>query len=259
MINRVENFLKENNFLEADTEFILAFSGGFDSMALANIMFSLSKKYGFKLVLAHLNHNWRGQKALLEQKNCENFAKSLELDIYIDKLDEKLPHTETVAREMRYKFLFNLAKRLDIKNIITAHTKSDNIETLLQRIIKGTSISGLACINGIRRENGITLIRPMLDISREEILDYCRQNSLSPNNDESNFDTKYERNKIRNELIPYLKNYNPNIEEVLNRLIIHAKENEEILNSFLDPLYEKVINNTAEFLKLNLQFPSGLS
>ena len=246
----VEKFLKENNFCESDTKFILAFSGGFDSMALAHIMFLLSKKYGFKFVLAHLNHNWRGEKALLEQKNCENFAKSLNLEIYIDKLDENLPHTETVAREMRYKFLFDLANKLNIKNIITAHTKSDNIETLLQRIVKGTSVSGLACINPVREENGITLLRPMLDISREEILNYCEQNSLSPNNDESNFDTKYERNRIRNDLLPYLKNYNPNIEEVLNRLIIHAKENEEIINSFLEPIYEKVFNNIKEFSKL---------
>ena len=251
MINRVEYFLKKNNLLGKDEKFILAFSGGFDSMALAHIIFSLSKKYEFKFVLAHLNHNWRGEKALFEQNNCENFANSLGIEIYVDKLDENLPHTETVAREMRYKFLFNLAKKLDIKNIITAHTKSDNIETILQRIIKGTSISGLACINSIRQENGITLIRPMLDISREEVLDYCKKNSLSPNNDESNFDTKYERNKIRNELIPYLKNYNPNIEEALNRLIIHAKANEEVINSYLNPLYKKTIHNTLEFLKLS--------
>ena len=251
MITRVEKFLKENNFLETDAKFILAFSGGFDSMALAHVMYILSQKYGFKLILAHLNHNWRGEKALLEQENCENFAKSFGIDIYTDKLDENLPHTETVAREMRYKFLFNLANKLNVRNIITPHTKSDNIETLLQRIIKGTSVSGLACINSIRKENNIILIRPMLDISRDEILDYCNQNSLFPNNDESNFDTKYERNKIRNELIPYLKNYNPNIEDVLNRLIIHAKENEEVINSFLEPLYEKSVNNTMEFSKLS--------
>ena len=134
----IENFLKNKSLLDKNNIFVIAFSGGFDSMAMAYAFIELSRKYDFEIVLAHLNHNWRGEISKKEAEVCIEFAKKYGVDFYTETLSEDIPHTETVAREERYKFFERAADKYKTDKIFTAHTKSDNIETVLQRIIKGT-------------------------------------------------------------------------------------------------------------------------
>ena len=201
----VEKFLKKKNLLDSDETFIVAFSGGFDSMTLADILIDLSAEYHFKVLLAHLNHNWRGKKSKAEADHCEKYAKDRGVEYYTETLSEDLPHTETVAREERYGFLERVAKKYNSKRIFTAHTKSDNIETVLQRIIKGTGTSVLQGIQDTRDLENSIVYRPLLKCTRTEILAYCKENKLKPNKDNSNTDIKYFRNRIREKLIPELK------------------------------------------------------
>ena len=251
----VEKFLQKKNLLNPDEVFIVAFSGGFDSMALADILIDLSIEYQFKVVLAHLNHNWRGRKSKREEINCQKYAQANGVEFYTETLSKDLPHTETVAREERYAFLEHSAKKFNAKNIFTAHTKSDNIETVLQRIIKGTGLSGLQGIKESRQIENATVYRPLLNCTRTEILEYCKAHRLRPNNDNSNKDIAYFRNKIRCKLIPELKkNYDENIEKAIARLIDNAKDSEKLLQEFsrreLMKIYDEDTIITKEFLKL---------
>ena len=108
----IEKFLKKKNLLNKNNKFIVAFSGGFDSMAMAHALIQLSKSYKFQIILAHLNHNWRGRKSLNEAKNCEKFAKENNVDFYTETLSKDVPHTETAAREERYAFFERAAKKV---------------------------------------------------------------------------------------------------------------------------------------------------
>ncbi len=252
----VEKFLKKKNLLESKETFIVAFSGGFDSMAMADILIELSKEYEFKVVLAHLNHNWRGWRSKREETKCAKFALKKGVEFYTETLSKDLPHTETVAREERYGFFERTAKKYGAKRVFTAHTKSDNIETVLQRIIKGTGISGLQGIQDTRAlENGY-VYRPLLKCTREDILAYCKEHKLRPNNDNSNKDIRYFRNKIREKLLTELKrNYDKNVETAIARLIENAKDAENIIQEFsrreFMNLYDEETILTKEFMKLS--------
>ena len=251
----VEKFLQKKNLLNNEEVFIVAFSGGFDSMALADILIDLSIEYQFKVVLAHLNHNWRGKKSQKEANNCAKFAQLNQVDFYTETLSADIPHTETVAREERYAFFERAARKYNSKIIFTAHTKSDNVETVLQRIIKGTGISGLQGIQENRQLENAIVYRPLLKCTRDDILEYCKKHKLKPNNDNSNKDIKYFRNKIRCKLLPELKkNYDINIENAISRLIDNAKDSEKLLQEFsrreLMKIYDEEKILTKEFQKL---------
>ena len=253
----IENFLKSKSLLAKDKVFVLAFSGGFDSMAMAFAFIELSKLYGFKIVLAHLNHNWRGEISRKEAEVCREFVQKYGVDFYTETLPDDIPHTETAAREERYRFFERAALKYKTDNIFTAHTKSDNIETVLQRIIKGTGIAGLCGINEERKLAAATVYRPILDCSRADVLAFCRENNLKPNNDNSNTDTKYLRNRIREKLLPDLKqNYDNNVENAIFRLLQNAKDEEELINelseNLLNAIYDEDDIRTKEFQKLSL-------
>ena len=252
----VKKFLQNKNISLKNEKIIVGFSGGHDSMALANILINLSNELGFYIILAHLNHNWRGYKSLKEEKNCQKFAKEKRIEFYSETLPKDIPHTETAAREERYAFFERVAKKYNSTIILTAHTKSDNIETVIQRIIKGTAISGLQGIKDTRDLTCAKVYRPLLECSREDILKYCKENKLKPNNDNSNKNTKYFRNRIRHKLLPELKtNYDANIENAICRLIQNATDEEKIINEYitkeLTNIFEEDTILTKKFEKLS--------
>lgn len=238
--NQVELFLKKYNLL--NTNILVAFSGGYDSMCLLDIMTKLSNKYPFKLVAIHLNHNWRGQESDNEEQNCKKFCKNIKF--YTEKLFADIPHTETAAREARYDFFKRCAIKFNSNVILTAHNADDNAETVFYRLLKGTGITGL---EGINEQRGI-YYRPLLSIYRKDIEQYCVDNGLTPNNDSSNFNTKYMRNKIRHEIFPIIKDISPDFIKNINQLSKSAQNANEIINKQIKPL-EKY--STNEFLALS--------
>ena len=219
---RVENFINKYNL--AGT-FLVAFSGGYDSMCLLDVLSKISQN----VVAIHLNHNWRGEESKKEENNCRVFAKSRNIKFYAETLPENVEKTETAAREARYEFFRKCAEKFNSKVIFTAHNFDDNAETVLYRIIKGTGTIGLQGISE-QREN---FYRPLLSTSRAEIEQYIIENGLSPNNDSSNLNTKYKRNLIRHKIIPLLQEINPNVKEALNSLSQLAREENELINKNL--------------------------
>lgn len=220
--NNVKNFIEKYNL---SGRFILAFSGGYDSMCLLDILYNL----GADVVAVHLNHNWRGEESLKEAQNCKNFAKSRAIPYYSETLPDDIQKTETAAREARYDFFRRCSEKFNSKVVFTAHNFDDNAETVLYRIIRGTGTSGL---QGISEKREI-FYRPLLHTKRKDIEKYCIDNGLAPNNDSSNSDTKYKRNFIRHKIIPLLKEINPDVSDALNSLSEIATEDYNLINNYL--------------------------
>ncbi len=232
LIDKIEQFLVEYNLVGSKNNLSVAFSGGFDSMSLLHCLILLRKKYNFNLFAFHLNHNWRGEESLKEAMHCAKFCNQHNVTFYTETLDEKEKHTETRARELRYEFFEKAIEKYDINALFTAHTKSDTSETLVYRIIKGTGIKGL---QGISPKLG-KIYRPMLDISRQEVEQYCKDNNLQPNNDSSNAKNDYSRNFIRNEILPKFSKINQNYENSINSLSILAFEEEQIIKEYINSI-----------------------
>lgn len=194
-------------------------------MCLLDILYKL----GYNIAAVHLNHNWRGKESIKEAQNCENFAKSRNIKYYSEILPDDVEKTETAARNARYKFFKRCAEKFNSKVVFTAHNYDDNAETVLYRIIKGTGTIGL---QGISEHRDI-FYRPLLKTLRSEIEEYIKTNNLSPNVDSSNYNSKYKRNLIRNEIMPILQNINPKVKQALNSLSELAIEENKLINSYL--------------------------
>ena len=244
----IKSFLEKYGLDKSDLTYIVAFSGGFDSMCLLH---ALKNSVNNKIIAIHLNHKWRGDESDLEEQNCADFCKSIGVEFYSESLSPDVAHTETAAREARYLFFERCAKKFNSQIIFTAHNKNDNVETLLYRISMGTGVTGLQGISPVRN----IFYRPLLEITRDEIEKYCAENNLTPNIDSSNSDTKYKRNLIRAEILPRLKDINPNFIDAVTSLSDVAVEETEILNEYLSLVKEKISSNgkidTDKFLNLS--------
>lgn len=261
--------IKQNNLIQKNDKIVIAVSGGPDSMCLLDILYALKEKLEIKLVVAHINHQIRIE-AKEETKYVEDFCKKMNIPCYIKYADvnkmarEQKLGTEEMGRKIRYNFFEEVAKKVGATKIATAHSASDNAETVLMNILRGSGIAGLKGIEIARNsyskskennmEKRITFIRPLRNNTRTQIEEYCKQHKLNPKIDKSNFENIYTRNKIRNELIPYLqKEFNPNIVETLNRLSNIAKEEEQYFTQIIKEKYEtlKIGENEKEII-LNL-------
>lgn len=254
-VSTIQQFLDDYFYGGHIPPLVIAFSGGVDSMALLHSLTVLRKKRGIKIYAAHLNHGWRGEFSDNDEANCRNFCKNFDIEFYSEKLSDNVQKTETAARDARYKFFERAAKYFGTNVILTAHTKSDNAETVLYRIAKGTGIKGLCGISEERPLSDIICLRPMLALSREHIEQYCSANQLSPNIDLSNFDVKYNRNFIRHKLIPLLDKINEKSCEAIDNLSRLAVENEAIVKEYLDKVRADIFKDekicTAKFASLS--------
>ena len=235
---KIKLYLTEHNLL--NKKIIVAFSGGYDSMCLLDVV----NKLGLKPLAIHLNHNWRGEESLADEKLCENFCNDNNIEFYSETLSDDIDKTETAARNARYNFFKRTAKKFNSECVLTAHNADDNAETVLYRIIKGTGTYGL---EGIKEQRNI-FYRPMLDIYRKDIEQYCRMNNLSPCYDSSNNNTKYKRNLIRHEILPVLENINKDVKQALNSLSKIAADENSMLESILPDLCTL---NPVSFLQYN--------
>lgn len=238
IVNKVENFLKEYNI---DGKVICAISGGCDSVVMTYIL----SKLGLEVVAIHLNHNWRGEESLRDENFSREFSKSLGIEFYSEKLSFDVKKTETDAREARYLFFKSCAEKFNSKYVFLAHNKNDNAETLLYRVIKGTGLKGLCSIPKHRD----IFYRPLLDVTREEIEAYAKENNLKYVNDSSNDSIEYKRNFIRKEILPLVKKINPDVICTLNNLSQVANMQYEIVLNGLNKAKEDIFFNDKIILE----------
>ncbi len=241
---KVKQTIEEYDMIKRGDKVLIALSGGADSVCLTHVLVTLSGEMKFSLSAAHLNHGIRGEEA----DKDEQFAKEFCRELYIPFVS-KTVKAEEIAKEAgltveeagrreRYAFFNEVCKKGGQRVIVTAHNRDDEAETVLMRIIRGTGIDGLAGIKFIR-EDGV--IRPLLKVSRAEIEEYCKANNLKYCTDSTNSDNDYTRNRIRNELLPYIReHFNPNITESLINLSESAARDSEFLNSYARRLYKRL-------------------
>ncbi len=222
MEKKVLNYIKENHMINSGDKILVALSGGPDSVCLINILNNLKKELNISIYAAHVNHCLRGKDADEDEKYVQEICRRLSIECYTKKVDvnyiaeQKGISSEMAGREVRYEFFNELKIKLSLNKIALAHNANDQAETILMRILRGTGSEGLIGIKPVRDN---IYIRPILNLTREEIEKYCEENKLNPRIDKTNMEAVYTRNKIRLELLPYIKdNFNKDIIETLNRL-----------------------------------------
>ncbi len=243
---KVLGTISQFNMIASGDRILAAVSGGADSVCMLHILNRLKSTMGFELFCAHLNHGLRGEAADNDEKFVTELCRELGVKFFAKKVNvDELAKTEKLTveeagRKARYDFFAELSRKHKLNKIATAHNQNDNAETVLMRIIRGTGIDGLSGIPHTR-EDGV--IRPVLDISRSEIEEYCKKNNLEFCTDATNADNDYTRNKIRNQLIPYIeREFNPAFCDALSRLAETATEDSEFLDGYTKRLYARLAN-----------------
>ncbi len=235
--------IRKYNLIESGDNIVIGVSGGPDSMTLLNVLYQLKTILNINLYVVHINHSIR-EEADSETIYVEHYCKKHEISFFMKKIDviemakqEKMS-TELVGRNVRYAFFEEVAQKVGANKIATAHNANDNAETVLMNLLRGSGTSGLKGIEKIREGK---FIRPILECTRKEIEEYCKDMNLQPKYDSTNNENIYTRNKIRNELIPYLENeFNPNIIETLNRLSAIAQKEEQYFRKIVENLFTKL-------------------
>ena len=251
MLELLDEFLAKYSI--ANKNVVIAFSGGPDSVVLASLIKNVADKYNLKPVLCYFNHRWR-HEAFLEEEFTKNFAQKMGFQFYIERAPENSKKNEETARNLRYDFLYKCAKNFKTDAVLLAHNKNDNVETLIYRIIKGTSVSGLTSIP----EHRDIFYRPMLDISKEDILNYIKENNLEYMYDSSNDCSVHARNLIRKEILPLFAKINPNYLQNISSLIENAALSRKILDKTVLDIYEQISFdskiNYDKFVKLEKEY-----
>ncbi|MBO5020246.1 MAG: tRNA lysidine(34) synthetase TilS [Clostridia bacterium] len=246
LLEAIERF----SLLENTKKVTVALSGGADSMALLLSLNSLKDTLGITLKAAHLNHLIRGEEAFRDEEFVKGICEKFGIELFLKRVDvpliakEKGISTELAAREARYEFLESVA---DGGAVATAHTASDNLETVIYNLTRGSGIGGLA---GIPAKRGI-FIRPLILCTRKQIEDYCEQNEIPFVTDSTNLSDDYTRNKIRHSIVPVLKEINSSVENTVLRSSLILKEDDEYLKSIAE---DYISNNILDSGKLSADF-----
>ena len=224
---RVLLFIEEQHLIPGRQKLVVAVSGGPDSVCLLHILVRLREELDIELHAAHLNHQLRGAESEADASYVADLAQRLEIPATIESRDVKayqaLHRTtlEEAAREVRYAFLADVAGAVGAERVATGHTSDDHIETILIHLIRGSGTRGLRGLLPVSQwpvpGAKLTVIRPLLETSLEETAAYCRNQKISPRTDTSNLSSEPLRNRIRRELLPQLRSYNPQVAGALLR------------------------------------------
>ena len=222
MLDILESILSRQCLLNRQTPILVGVSGGPDSLCLMDVL----ARMGYPIIVAHLNHGLRVE-ADAEALQVQQYARSLNAPFIFEKTDvaaiarrDRLS-IEEAARNVRYRFLFSQAEKYGAQAVAVGHTADDQVETVLMHLIRGAGLAGLKGMvyrwQPTPWSSDIPLVRPLLGIWREQILEYVTSRRYQPVNDPSNLDTSFFRNKLRHELIPTLESYNPNARQLIWR------------------------------------------
>ena len=255
-----ENF---QNHLEAHFAFLkkgkllIAISGGLDSVVLTH----LCQSAGLSISLAHCNFNLRAEESDADENFVMQLSEDLELEVFIESFEtEKFAKkhkvsTQVAARELRYEWFYQLAEQLNFDYILTAHHADDNLETFLINLSRGTGLDGLT---GIPEVNGM-IVRPLLPFSREDLEVYAIGKKMEWREDSSNSSNKYLRNKLRHDIIPTLKQMNPQLLKSFQNTIENLQESQLIVDDAIVSVQKKVVLMEDDIIKLNIKKLKKLS
>jgi tRNA(Ile)-lysidine synthase len=238
MLDKILNSVRKHGLIRRGQDVLVAVSGGADSVAMLLALTELKRLLGLRLMAAHLNHHIRGNEAKKDAEFVRTLAAKLKIpfvggDADVPRLAKSRGLSmEMAAREARYEFLADAARKKGADMIVTAHTADDQAETVLLKLCRGAGPRGLS---GIPREtaiNGMRVVRPLLDVTRVEIESFLRQRKQAWREDRTNRDTAYLRNLVRHELLPMLESrLNPGIRAALIRTADILREEDDLLDA----------------------------
>jgi tRNA(Ile)-lysidine synthase len=252
LFSQIKRTIERYNMLIRGDRVIVAVSGGPDSVCLLRVLHALAKDLELTLHVAHLDHRFRGEESAAEARFVEGLAKDLGLAATSESRDvpaycaERGLSAQAGAREVRYAFLRQLAKASGAQRIALGHTANDQAETLLMRLVRGAGISGLSAIPPVR-EN---IIRPLIGITRDEVLAYLKKLGQDFVTDPSNEKPVYTRNRVRHEMLPVLKQFNPRIIEALATEAVLLRDENDAIEATLPPIIQRVLYAKGEAVRI---------
>ena len=233
--------IKKYNMLSEGDGVVVGLSGGADSVSLIAVLKEIQPIYDLRLYAVHLNHNIRGEEADRDEEFVRELCTDIGVELFVFSRDvtaeaKRLSLTvEEAGRRIRYELFEKVLEDTKSSKIAVAHNMNDNAETLLMRLCRGTGVKGLGGILPVRGN----IIRPLIETSRQDIEVYCKEKGLGYCTDSTNLITDYTRNKIRLELLPWLKeNLNPSVYEALNKTAVFMREEDEYLDTLAAKAYE---------------------
>ncbi len=242
--------IRREQMLPAGTAVVVGLSGGADSVALLHLLLSLREELSLSAVVAvHVNHGLRGKEAQRDQAFVESLCAQWNVPLTVYSCDvaahaaEQGIGVEEAGRAVRYAQFEQAASAFLQCRIATAHTASDNAETLLLHLCRGSGLHGLAGIPPVRGP----VVRPLIDCTREEIEAYCEEHDLSYVTDSTNADPTYARNRIRTLVLPQLKAINPQAETAIGRVIARAREWDRSVTAQAEALLEAATVETSVY------------
>jgi len=275
--SRILDFIHKHNLISPGEMVVVGVSGGADSVCLLRVLARWQRELGTNLHVAHLNHQLRGAESEADARYVANLAGRLGIPITIDKQDVAAYRSkmncslEEAARELRYSFLARVANDVGANRVAIGHTKDDQVETILMHILRGTGTSGLrglapcspmvydkggmlvrATPMSLRaKRSNLSVIRPLLDTTREETLNYCQEQQLEPRVDSSNLSLSFFRNRCRLELLPLLREYNPSIDQALLRLAEIARDDSSFVEQQALQSWNEVAKEEDDAVRLD--------
>jgi len=240
MLNKISAYIKKHNLLCPDDTVIVGLSGGADSVVLLHILAQL----GYSCIAAHCNFHLRGDESLQDEVFAQQTAASLQIPFYKKDFDtigfanQKHISVEMAARELRYEWFEELRIIYHAQAVAVAHHQGDSVETVLLNLIRGTGIRGLTGICPKRD----SLIRPLLETTRQEIVDWLHQQNLTYRTDSSNLSDDHTRNFIRLHILPMMESLNPSVREAITRAAGHLADIETIYTDYIEKARSRLID-----------------
>lgn len=250
MFSKFQNHIVSRFPFLAGKKLFLAVSGGLDSMVLLHLMQQLP----YEIAVLHCNFQLRGLESFGDQNFIQDYCDQNEIPVFVTQFDTEAfakdykLSTQVAARELRYSWFYELLEEKNFDYIATAHHADDNLETFIINLTRGTGLDGLT---GIPEEND-KIIRPLLPFSREEILKYAEENTIQWREDSSNASNKYLRNKIRHDLVPILKEINPNFLSAFQKTQSYLQESKEMVEDASIMIYQQVAKEAGDDIHFDL-------
>ena len=269
---RVSRFIEQHHLISRQQQLLVAVSGGPDSVCLLHILSLLREELGITLHVAHLNHQLRGVGADGDAHYVSEIAHRLGLPAIVERRDVRAYQAqqrlslEEAAREVRYTFLAEVARSIGAGRVAVGHTVDDHIETMLMHLIRGSGTRGFRGLPMLTEwqlgQNSVTVIRPLLQTGHEETVGYCVHHQLMPRIDATNLSLAPLRNRIRHQLLPLLRSYNPRVAEALLRTARIAGDDIAFLDEQVARLWDGIAQRQGKTVILDkerfCQLPAAL-
>ncbi len=245
-MNDVIKYLKEK--IEPNSSVIVATSGGPDSMALLTLINEIKKEKNTQIICAHVNHKLR-KESEEEAKMVKNYCTKNNIIFEYMTINKYEGNTENYARKQRYNFFDKLSEKYDAKYLLTAHHGDDLTETVIMRIIRGSSLKGYSGFSKETKKENYEILRPLIEKTKSEILTYVQKNNIPYAIDKTNSDDTYTRNRIRKYILPTLKKENKNV----HLKFLEFSKTLTLYNNYIDKEVSKIIKNVYVDKKINIK------